>query len=336
VVRARLGVVALVPPPLDREVDALRLALADPARERIPAHVTLVPPVNVELDRVPEALLLLRRAASAAWPFDLELGPVASFAPESPTLYLACGAGSDALAALRAALWSAPLARPVGRDFVAHVTVCDQAPPALLEAGPVALAGYRAAVRIERIHLLRQGDDRRWRPLADAWLGAGGIVGRGGLEVELAPASLADPEVRAWCDRLSDGRVAPREAKRRSRPDGSGGSGGVGIWVAARREGRLVGVASGRVDAAGLLAALAGDRVGTQTIVDVALAAVLEWLGVERNARRQGIGGLLVGGFLDAARRVGAGAVRCGADLPVEVEALCRRRGLAPVGRGAP
>jgi 2'-5' RNA ligase len=329
VARARLGVVALVPPPLDCEVDALRLALADPARGRIPAHVTLVPPVNVELDRVPEALSLLRRAASAARPFTLELGPVTSFAPESPTLYLACADGSDALAALRAALWSAPLARPVGRDFVAHVTVCDQASPELAEAGPVVLAGYRAVVRIERIHLLSQGDGRRWRPVADAWLGAGGIVGRGGLEVELAPASLADPEVRTWCDRWSEGRVAPGS-------DGSAAPGGVGIWLAARREDRVVGVASGRLDAAGVLAALAGARARTRTIVDAEVAAVLEWLGVERDARHQGIGGLLVEGFLDAARRVGAGTVLAGAELPVDVEALCRRRGLAPVGRSAP
>jgi 2'-5' RNA ligase len=318
VARARLGVVALVPPPIDREVDAFRLALADPARERIPAHVTLVPPVNVELARVPEALGLLRRAASGGRPFDLELGPVASFAPESPTLYLACGAGSEALAVLRGALWSAPLARAVERAYVPHVTVCEQAPPGLLAAGPVALAAYRASVRVERIHLLRQGDDRCWRPLADAWLGAGGIVGRGGLEVELAPGTLADPEALAWCARW---------------PEGPAGSRGGSVWVVARREGRVVGVAAGRLAATGVLGALEGERATARTVLDAEVGAVLGWLGVEPDARRQGIGGLLLGGFLDAAHRAGASAVRSGPGLPEAVQALCRVRGLAPADR---
>ena len=46
--RVRLGVALLIPPPFDREVDGLRRALDDGSLGRIPAHLTLVPPVNVK------------------------------------------------------------------------------------------------------------------------------------------------------------------------------------------------------------------------------------------------------------------------------------------------
>ncbi len=63
--RVRLGVALLVPPPFDTEIDGLRRALGDGALGRIPAHLTLVPPVNVREERLGEALAALRRAAAA-------------------------------------------------------------------------------------------------------------------------------------------------------------------------------------------------------------------------------------------------------------------------------
>ena len=54
--RSRVGVVLLVPSPIDREIDALRRAVGDGTYERVPAHLTLVPPVNVHEDRFDDAI----------------------------------------------------------------------------------------------------------------------------------------------------------------------------------------------------------------------------------------------------------------------------------------
>ena len=62
--RQRLGVVLLVPQPLATEIDGVRRALGDDARERIPPHITLVPPVNVAERDLPRAFTLVRTAAS--------------------------------------------------------------------------------------------------------------------------------------------------------------------------------------------------------------------------------------------------------------------------------
>lgn len=87
--RVRLGVVLLVPPPVAAEVDGLRRALGDQRLDKIAPHVTLVPPVNVRDDRLVDAVDVLRGAAAAHPPLTLRLGPVATFLPASPTLYLA-------------------------------------------------------------------------------------------------------------------------------------------------------------------------------------------------------------------------------------------------------
>src|SRR5688500_19331138 len=90
----RLGVALLVPRPLDAEIDGLRRALGDGTLGRIPAHLTLVPPVNVREDRLGEVLAVLRRAAAVTRPFTVPLGPPATFLPDSPTMCLAVG-GTD-------------------------------------------------------------------------------------------------------------------------------------------------------------------------------------------------------------------------------------------------
>src|SRR5438309_8595120 len=100
--KVRLGVVLLIPPPLDREIDTLRRAVGDGTYGRVPAHVTLVPPVNVNAERLPDALRVLRRAAAGFRPFSVHFGPPATFLPANPVLYLPlAGAGRASVFELR-------------------------------------------------------------------------------------------------------------------------------------------------------------------------------------------------------------------------------------------
>ena len=195
--KARLGVALLLPPAVAAEVDGLRRALGDGALGRIPAHLTLVPPVNVREDRQGDALAVLRSAAAATRPLELSLGPPATFLPDTPVLYLGVGGDTAGLRSLRDSLSADPLARPLTRPWVPHVTVADEAEPDRIAAGLVALAGYGVDVRIDRVHLLREGPGRVWEPVADAALAPAVIVGRGGLPLYLALTERADPEAAA-------------------------------------------------------------------------------------------------------------------------------------------
>jgi 2'-5' RNA ligase len=86
VARRRFGVVVLITGAAAAEIDGLRRAVGDPWLDRVPPHVTLVPPVNVRESELETALAVLRAAAAQARPFTLELGPTATFLPASPVL----------------------------------------------------------------------------------------------------------------------------------------------------------------------------------------------------------------------------------------------------------
>jgi 2'-5' RNA ligase len=166
--RLRLGVALLIPPPLDREVDALRKALGDTGYGRIPPHLTLVPPVNVPQHRYKDAVAVLTAAGAATRPFGIRLLAPATFLPDSPTLFLPVAqAGHPPIEALRTLAFRDPLERALTWPFVPHVTIADEVPPERIEAAVVALGSFAAEAWFDRVHLLRDSG-HIWRPVAEA------------------------------------------------------------------------------------------------------------------------------------------------------------------------
>src|SRR5438552_799723 len=116
--RVRLGVALLIPPPLDRDIDLLRRAVGDGTYGRVPAHLTLVPPVNVNEELFGDALRVLREAGAASRPFSVHLGPPTTFMPANPVLYLPLvGEGRAAVFAVRERIFREPLARTLTWPF---------------------------------------------------------------------------------------------------------------------------------------------------------------------------------------------------------------------------
>lgn len=247
--RLRLGVALLLPPAAAAEVDGLRRALGDGALGRIPAHLTLVPPVNVRTADLGAALALLRAAGAAgARPFTLTIGPVVTFAPATPVLYLAAADPEDRVGAVRDAVFRGPLARPLTWPFVPHVTVADEVDADRIPTAVAALADFRLDVIFDRLHLLQEGESRVWRPVADAAFAPPIVVGRGGLPLEIAVGTLVDPEAAA--------HAPPDSLPAWAEP----------LVVVARREGAVAGV---------LQAWTSGDR-GEVVSITVAPAAAAD------------------------------------------------------------
>lgn len=227
------------------EVDGLRRALRPSLVDRVPPHITLLAPVNVRDDAAESALALLRRAAAASRPIAVELGPVATFLPRSPVLYLRVSGDVDELEALRARLAAGPLAPPQGREpraFVPHVTLTNRAEHAAAATLTEALSGFRLPVSFTRLTLLEQdvaAEGHPWNEIADAALGTPAVVGRGGLDVELSVSGRLDPSVARWATGASDADA--REAY------GPSWSPDAPFAVVARHRGELLGVATGEV-----------------------------------------------------------------------------------------
>jgi 2'-5' RNA ligase len=196
--RLRVAVALLVPEPAATEIDGIRRGLGDRGIVNVVPHITLIPPVNISVDRVPHALADLRAAAADAAPITLQLGPPETFSPVSPVAYLRVG-GEDTstVHTLRDALAAGEFARPAVHEFVPHVTITEECPQARIEAALQALRDYVVDVRIDRLYLLRDHADgpRRWNAVADALFERPLIVGTGGLPMEIAVSSLADPQV---------------------------------------------------------------------------------------------------------------------------------------------
>lgn len=199
-------------------------------------HVTLVSPINLRDEELLTALDLVRRAAAAVEPLALVLGPATTFAPVTPTVHLAVGGdGLDDLLRLRAAIVAeAPLARPDDHEFVPHVTLAQVLQPEERIAPAIeTLSAWQADTHVDRVHVLRQSSDKRWKPFAESPLAAPAVVGRGGVELAMSTTGRPDPESAALL--AIDGAVG----------EAAGGSSGTPFAVAARAEGRVVGAAWG-------------------------------------------------------------------------------------------
>lgn len=298
--RLRLGVALLVPRPAAGEIDVLRRACGDQAVGRIAPHLTLVPPVNVREDRMGDALGVLRSAAASTRPITVTLGPPTTFLPINPVLFLTVGGEVEAVRALRDRVFVEPLARSLTWDFHPHVTVVDGAGPERLDAAVTALAGYRAEVTFSRVHLLEERRDdagiRMWHPIADAALGSPAVVGRGGLELELAVSDQLTPDARAFRERewaAADGG-GPSDAGRHA------------LAVTARREGQVVGTVRGWTGGTG---------------------AELDDLIVAGAHRRQGIGSHLVAAFVSEVVERDCRLVRARTEAGSPGEGFLRRLG---------
>lgn len=172
----------------------MRRALGDGAFDRIAPHITLVPPVNVPSDDLPQALAILRAAAAASSPFEVYLGPVTTFHPDTPVIKLDVGgAGLAALHGLRNAVFKPPLERTLTWPFVPHVTLADEASLTKIGHALPALDRFGVDIEVKAIHLLEEGNGRRWTPLADVDLGASVELGRGSLPMALHRSSMVDP-----------------------------------------------------------------------------------------------------------------------------------------------
>ena len=283
--RVRLGVVLLVPPPVAVEVDGLRRALGDGALRAIAPHITLVPPVNVRDDRLLDAVDVLRRAAAAHRPLTLTIGPAATFAPDSPTLYLSVDDGDEGrrIDAIRDAVFVEPLQRRIDWPFVPHVTLADEAIDARLAAAVTALADYRAEIALDRVHLMQEQADHTWTPIADAPLGAGPVVrnrGAPGMELELTTTNERAPETRAFENRewsSHDQAELGRGVEWFEDP----------FVISARRDHRVVGVARGWT--AGGIAYLSGLIVAAEHRgegIGSHLLAAFTSLAADRGCRR--------------------------------------------------
>jgi 2'-5' RNA ligase/GNAT superfamily N-acetyltransferase len=211
--RHRLLVALLIGGRVANEIDGIRRALGSNQLERIPPHVTLIPPTNVAGAGRSLAEQVVREAAGKFEPVELRLGPPDTFPDNQSVLFLAVRDATP-LTALRATLLGEPFA---GRDrtdraFVAHVTLDSRRQRFVDDRMLRDLAGYTTSVEVSTLALLEQDQSvplRPWRTLTSYDLSPEGVVGRGGLEVHLHGGVTLSPSLSALVESWDEPRAAP-------------------------------------------------------------------------------------------------------------------------------
>lgn len=228
-----MAVVLTVPEPWATEINGLRRALGDTQLDRIGPHITLVPPVNVPEEELEEAFgVVMAAAAPLVAPIELSLGPVTTFHPSNPVLYLDVGP-VELLTGLSDRLLVGPFDRPREREFVPHVTVDINHPSGQIDSAVGILDGWQADVAFDRVDLmqLKTVDERaRWVPIGDVVFSPVDTVDAGPLRLELAESTRLDPVTASVL----------------SGEDALGRGDGEGLVVTARTGGRVIGLATGR------------------------------------------------------------------------------------------
>lgn len=253
----------------------MRRALGAGSLVRIAPHITLVPPVNVSDGEVEAALEVCRSAAGQSAPIAVMLGPTATFWPTTPVVYLEVRGDIASMVELRTALLLGPLEGPERkreRAFVPHVTLDQHASPDSIAAAVTVLKSYQMSYIFETVTILEQDEVNRWVPIADFRLGRPRVVGRGGLEVELSVVSMLDEVTARFAGDEWDAYSRTQYGREFEADDP--------FAVVARREGAVVGMASGEVrgsvcELARLIVgrALRGQGIGSQLVRAVELMA---------------------------------------------------------------
>jgi 2'-5' RNA ligase len=166
-----IGIAIAVPEPWGSELRDWRRDLGDPQADRMPTHITLVPPNTVDMTDLATLHDGMRRTAATVMPFDLSLEGIGSFRPVSQVVFVQVQDGEAQCKALEDGLRTHLRVRPRTFPYHPHVTVAMDVAEPLLDEAESALAGYQARWPVEHITMYLRDRAGSWRPEIDVPLG---------------------------------------------------------------------------------------------------------------------------------------------------------------------
>ena len=162
-----IGVSIPVPAPHAAFLQQRRADFGDASAWRIPAHITLFPPTEVDEQAYATFLAYCKDVVEDYPPFDVVLRGTGTFRPVSPVVYIQVAQGVSNCESLEQALRSGPIQRRLDFYYHPHVTVAHHVDEANLERAFTELAGFQTTFRVDAIHVYELGADEIWRPVLD-------------------------------------------------------------------------------------------------------------------------------------------------------------------------
>jgi len=171
----RYALVAYVTDPAGEFVENLRREL-HPDLPHLPAHLTLLPPRTLQGSES-DALRLLDQLCGEEHPFSVDLGPVQTFTPVTPTVYIGVEAGGARMCELHRRLDRGALAFREEWPYIPHLTIVkmssEQGAQAAFQIAAERWDQYSGSRRIpmEKLTFVREDGENCWVDLAPVTLG---------------------------------------------------------------------------------------------------------------------------------------------------------------------
>jgi 2'-5' RNA ligase len=159
-----IGVAVAVPEPFGSHLRQCRASFGDPEAERIPPHITLLPPTEVTNGRRSRVVDHLAAVAASSRAFTVHLRGTASFRPVSPVVFVQLVAGIAECERLETAVRAGPLARDLAFHYHPHVTVAHHLSDESLDLAAETLEAFDCVFEVAEILLYEHGADGVWRP----------------------------------------------------------------------------------------------------------------------------------------------------------------------------
>ena len=161
-----VGVSIPVPSPYREQLRAARRVAGDPLADKVPPHVTLMPPTDVARVDLPALRAHLARVASGFAPFPMVLRGTGTFRPVSPVVFVMVAVGIPLCEQLEQAVRGGPVDRDLEFTYHPHVTIAHHVPEPALDDAFASLADFTAAFDVRAFELAEQGEDETWRTVA--------------------------------------------------------------------------------------------------------------------------------------------------------------------------
>ena len=159
-----IGVSLAVPEPWGSRLQEFRVSNGDSQGASIPAHITLVPPTEVDQERMDEVEHHLAAVAARSAAYQVHLRGSGTFRPVSPVVFVNLVEGISMTEQLANACRRELLARRLEFPYHPHVTVAHDLDDAALDKAFETLADFDCAFPVTGFHLFVHGPDGIWRP----------------------------------------------------------------------------------------------------------------------------------------------------------------------------
>ena len=167
-----IGVSIAVPEPWGSRLQDFRVANGDASGALIPTHITLVPPVEVDADALPEVEAHLAAVARGRASYRIHLRGTGTFRPVSPVIFVSLVEGISQTEQLAHACRRGPLAVGLDYPYHPHVTVAHHLSDDRLDDAFEELSSFECAFVAEDFHLYVHDAERGWKATRDFALAA--------------------------------------------------------------------------------------------------------------------------------------------------------------------